>query len=85
MSDSEMSPASETSDVERLVMCFSMTHDLFGTVKSFDENTAPDWLTSVDTVKGSTMDMRWFWKDKVLTLPVGGTTQTDFQTIVRTR
>jgi len=64
-------------------MKFRMTHNVFGSVKEFDENTAPDWLTSKNTVKGSTMDYRWFWKDCVLTLPVGGKTQTDFRDIER--
>jgi len=49
----------------------------------FDESTAPDWLTSVKTVKGSTMDGRWFWEDHVLKLEVGQSIDTDYQTITR--
>ena len=50
-------------------------------VISFNENNAPDWLTSCNTVKGSTMDMRWFWTGYVLTLEVGESIDTDFQKI----
>lgn len=49
----------------------------------FTEDDAPKWLTSEDSVKGSTMDNRWFWNDHVLTLPVGGIVKTDFRTIKR--
>ena len=49
----------------------------------FNENDAPDWLTGEKTVKGSTMDNRWFWKDHVLTLEVGESVETDFQVIKR--
>jgi hypothetical protein len=49
----------------------------------FSEATAPDWLTSRNTVRGSTMDHRWFWDDHVLTLQVGESISTDFQTITR--
>ena len=49
----------------------------------FSEETAPDWLTSRNTIKGSTMDMRWFWNDHVLTLEVGKKVKTDFRTITR--
>lgn len=49
----------------------------------FDEDTAPDWLTSANTIKGSTHDSRWFWNEHVLTLEVGQTIETDFRIIKR--
>jgi len=49
----------------------------------FTEETAPDWLTSAKTLRGSTMDCRWFWTDCVLTLAVGASVETDFRTIKR--
>lgn len=49
----------------------------------FSEVDAPDWLTSADTIRGSTMDNRWFWKDHVLTLKVGVSVKTDFHVITR--
>jgi hypothetical protein len=49
----------------------------------FTEADAPDWLTSARTVPGSTMDERWFWRDHVLTLPIGGHVETDFHRITR--
>jgi len=65
-------------------MKFEMFHTHFKVdTKIFTEETAPDWLTSVNTVKGSTMDNRWFWNDHVLTLQVGESIETDFQTIKR--
>jgi hypothetical protein len=65
-------------------MKFSMRHKIFeNTIREFDENTAPDWLTSKNTVKGSTMDDRWFWNEHVLTLEIGETVHTDFQEITR--
>lgn len=51
--------------------------------KVFDEDTAPDWLTSVNTVPGSTMDGRWFWNEHILRLEVGESKDTDFQRITR--
>lgn len=40
-------------------MIFSMTHLYFtGAPLVFTETTAPDWLSSANSVKGSTMDMR---------------------------
>lgn len=51
--------------------------------EEFTEETAPDWLTSKNTVKGSTMDDSWFWNRHVLTLNVGESVKTDFQTITR--
>ena len=63
---------------------FEMTHEIYlGEPTRFSEETAPSWLTSENTVPGSTTDDRWFWKDHVLTLPVGGIVQTDFHTIKR--
>lgn len=65
------------------VMQFSMKHRYFHTVETFSEENAPDWLTGAKTVKGSTMDCRWFWEGHVLTLGVGEFTETDFQIITR--
>lgn len=64
-------------------MRFRMTHNLFKTSVEFSEDTAPDWLTSSKTIKGSTMDCRWFWEDHILTLKVGESKLTDFQKITR--
>lgn len=63
-------------------MYFRMTH-MLGGVERFGVDTAPDWLTSCNTIKGSTMDNRWFWKEHVLTLEVGQSVDTDFRTIKR--
>lgn len=49
----------------------------------FDEDTAPDWLTSAKTIKGSTADNGWFWHEHVLKLEVGQTIKTDFRIIER--
>lgn len=64
---------------------FEMRHNCFRDSKPqyFTELNAPKWLTSEDTIEGSTMDDRWFWKDHVLTLEVGASVDTDFQTITR--
>lgn len=51
--------------------------------KLFDESNAPTWLTSENTVKGSTMDNRWFWTDHVLKLDINESIKTDFQQITR--
>lgn len=66
---------------------FRIRQKFFGSDKGFDfsENDAPAWLTSENTVKGSTMDGRWFWKEHVLTLEVGESIDTDFNTIKRIR
>lgn len=66
-------------------MRFIMTHRYFKNLKpeEFDEQSAPNWLTSKNTIKGSTMDCRWFWEDFVLSLPVGGEVYTDFRKIIR--
>lgn len=73
--------------MERLEMkTFSMVHMyLRGTrpPEVFTEETAPDWLTSKNTTRGATMDQRWFWEQHVLTLTVGQSIDTDFQTITR--
>lgn len=61
---------------------FEMTH-ILGQVITFSEHNASDYLTSENTFKGSTIDMRWFWKDHVLTLKVGDSVETDFSTIKR--
>lgn len=64
---------------------FSMTQlTAKSRVEHITEETAPDWLTSKNTIKGSTMDNRWFWNDHVLTLEVGQTVKTDFWEIERT-
>lgn len=65
-------------------MQFSMTHkDFPKRTVEFTEETAPDWLTSKNSVTGSTGDMRWFWNKHVLTLKVGQTVDTDFRVITR--
>lgn len=51
----------------------------------FLESEAPEWLTSENTVPGSTMDARWFWQEHVLTLEVGESVDTDFSRIIRIR
>lgn len=53
--------------------------------EAFSESDAPAWLTSANTVKGSTMDERWFWNDHILTLRVGESVETDFNRIKRVR
>ena len=62
---------------------FKKVHEIFGTEEIFTEENAPKWLTSSDTVKGSTMDDRWFWNDHVLTLTVGSSVMTEFHKITR--
>ena len=64
-------------------MLFSMQQILKGDPTVFSEANAPDWLTSRNTIRGSTMDHRWFWEDHVLTLQVGQSINTDFQTTTR--
>jgi hypothetical protein len=51
--------------------------------EEFTEETAPAWLTSCNTVPGSTMDNRWFWEERVLTLEIGEYIDTDFTRITR--
>jgi len=60
-----------------------MTHKSFRDVEIFSESDAPSWLTSENTIKGSTMDTRWFWNDRVLTLKLGESVETDFRIITR--
>lgn len=50
---------------------------------TFTEETAPKWLREGGH-PGSTMDMRWYWNDHILTLEVGESIRTDFQEIRRT-
>lgn len=64
-------------------MKFEATHVVYGTSRVFGVDDAPDWLTSYNTVPGSTMDNRWFWTDHVLTLQVGQSVETDFHVIKR--
>ena len=65
-------------------MYFKLAHRYFkGAIEHFTEDDAPDWLTSKNTIKGSTMDHRWFWNDYVLTLEVGSSIETDFRKITR--
>lgn len=62
---------------------FSMSHQFFNSEPNvFTEETAPLWLKE-GGVKGSTADMRWFWK-LVLSLEIGSKIDTDFRTITRT-
>lgn len=49
----------------------------------FTDSSAPDWITSANTQRGSTMDNRWFWENHVLKLSVGDSIDTDFRTITR--
>lgn len=64
---------------------FSMSHLVWERKEPevFTEATAPKWLTSEGTIKGTTMDDRWFWNDYVLTLEVGQSVETDFSRITR--
>jgi hypothetical protein len=65
-------------------MRFSMTHLFFNTEPEiFTEDTVPDWLSSCNTVKGSTMDGRWWWQDHVMKLNVGESIRSDFREITR--
>ena len=68
-----------------MVKKFVMRHLVFKRVEpeEFDETTAPDWLTSKNTIKGSTMDNLWFWDDYILKLKVGKSIDTDFHRITR--
>ena len=68
----------------KYAVIFSMTHLVFhGKPVIFTETTAPEWLSSANSVKGSTMDMRWFFDRHVLTLEVGKSIDTDFRKITR--
>jgi hypothetical protein len=57
--------------------------NILGKISFFTDKDPPKWLSSEDTVKGSTMDNRWFWKDHVLTLAIGDFVRTDFSKITR--
>ena len=63
---------------------FTMSDLILEVETSFSEHNAPTWLTSENTVPGSTMDNRWFWEKHVLTLEVGKSINTDFHRITRT-
>jgi len=67
-------------------MQFEMRHKFFTERDPgmFSELAAPAWLTSNNTIAGSTMDQRWFWCEHILTLAVGESVETDFQIITRT-
>ncbi len=68
----------------KATMRFEMIHKVFkGEPEKFSNLDAPDWLTSENTIPGSTADDRWFWKEHVLTLAVGESTETDFHVITR--
>jgi hypothetical protein len=62
---------------------FKMEHRIFKSVEFFHENDAPTWLTSENSIPGSTMDERWFWENHVLKLNVGQSILTDFRKITR--
>lgn len=49
----------------------------------FTELNPPIWLSSENSIPGSTMDGRWFWEEHVLTLKVGESIDTDFSIITR--
>lgn len=62
-------------------MRFTATH-ILGKEKTFTDKTAPLWLTSEHTIRGSTMDNRWFWEN-CKRLGVGESIETDFHSIKR--
>lgn len=62
---------------------FKAIHLVFDTEFRFSEKDAPPWLTSENTVPGSTMDNRWFWERYILTLSVSESVETDFHIIAR--
>lgn len=66
-------------------MKFRMSHLVYNEVIEFTEHPddAPTWLTSRNTIKGSTMDDRWFWEEHVLTLEVGEHVLTEVRKIER--
>ena len=64
-------------------MKFQIKSLFFDTIETFTELDPPIWLSSEDSFPGSTMDNRWFWKEHVLTLSVGESIDTDFNTITR--
>ena len=68
-------------------MQFEMHHKFFPSLEpeTFSDSDAPNWVSGKDTIAGSTMDCRWFWREHVLTLAVGESVETDFRTITRTK
>ncbi len=64
-------------------MKFEMTHKFFKTKTIFYKKDAPDWLSSNNTIKGSTMDCSWFWEEYILPLKIGDSIETDFNIIKR--
>lgn len=74
----------QTGKVFTMEHMLSIEHNLEEIV-TFAEEDAPDWLTSKNIRRGSTMDNRWFWTGHVLTLQVGESVETDFHTITRVR
>jgi hypothetical protein len=64
-------------------MLFKITRKGVRCFQLFNENNAPEWLTSINTTKGSTMDNRWFWENHVMKLKTGEKVDTDFHTIKR--
>ena len=80
--DKTVSIDGDISETRRNVRGFRADH-LLGEVTYFSSEDAPDWLTSKNTIKGSTYDNRWFWQDHVLTLGIDESVKTDFHTITR--
>ena len=64
---------------------FKLTGPLATYLPKFTCETAPYWITSCNTVEGSTMDKRWFWVDHVLTLKVGEIADNGLHKITRIR
>ena len=66
-------------------MRFSMTHIYYkkSPVETFDEASAPDWLTGRNAIAGSTMDNSWFWRRHILSLAIGESVKTEFREITR--
>jgi hypothetical protein len=65
-------------------MIFEITHLVFDNKpERFTEKTAPNWLTSCNTRKGSSIDGRAFWYDYVLKLDIGKSIETDYRKITR--
>ena len=68
----------------RITRHFTMSPRFFNkrNPRRFSDMTAPSYLKRGGR-KGSTMDMRWFWDDHVMTLKLGDSVDTDFQTVTR--
>lgn len=77
-----LSTVGRSDTTKEVTMLFHMKHKVFRTNFNFTENEAPNWLRYGGR-EGSTMCNRWFWRDHVLTLEVGGSVDTDFWTIKR--